>query len=94
MCLPYAGVGTIDALPRDSNLTYAAEREPTAGGFPAHDVERLEQVTACGLLSAVTPLDGGITNRNYRISTPYGDFVVACLTRSRRCSRSIAATST
>jgi thiamine kinase-like enzyme len=49
---------------------------PLLEGFPPHDVERLERVNCLGAASAVTPLDGGITNRNYRISTPYGDFVV------------------
>lgn len=45
-------------------------------GLPAHDAERLARVSCLRGASAVTPLDGGITNRNYRVSTPFGDFVV------------------
>jgi thiamine kinase-like enzyme len=49
---------------------------PLLEGLPAHDVERLEMVNCLRAATAVTPLEGGITNRNYRVSTPYGDFVV------------------
>ena len=49
---------------------------PLLIGLPPHDVERLERVTCLQAATAVSPLEGGITNRNYRIATPYGDFVV------------------
>jgi thiamine kinase-like enzyme len=49
---------------------------PLLDGLPPHDAERLERVTCLNGATAVTPLEGGITNRNYRVSTPYGDFVV------------------
>jgi len=49
---------------------------PLLDGLPTHDVDRLERVTCLRAATAVTTLEGGITNRNYRISTPYGDFVV------------------
>ncbi len=36
-------------------------------GLPAHDAERLRRVACIARASAVVPLDGGITNRNYRV---------------------------
>ena len=45
-------------------------------GLPAHDAERLRRVPFLPQASSVTPLDGGITNRNYRVRTPAGDHVV------------------
>lgn len=44
--------------------------------LPAHDAERLLRVDCLATASRVRPLDGGITNRNYRVSTPGGDYVV------------------
>lgn len=49
---------------------------PLLAGLPPHDVERLEQVACLNGAAEVTPLEGGITNRNYRVSTSFGDFVV------------------
>ncbi len=45
-------------------------------GLPAHDAERLRRVPFLPQASSVSPLDGGITNRNYRVRTPAGDHVV------------------
>lgn len=45
-------------------------------GFPPHDAERLRRVPFVGQASSVSPLDGGITNRNYRVRTHAGDHVV------------------
>jgi thiamine kinase-like enzyme len=50
--------------------------EDLVAGLPAHDAERLRRVTVLASATEVRPLDGGITNRNYRVSTPHGDFVV------------------
>lgn len=45
-------------------------------GLPPGDAARLAQLPIVGRASAVLPLDGGITNRNYRVRTPDGDQVV------------------
>lgn len=45
-------------------------------GLPAHDAERLRLAACVADATEVRPLDGGITNRNYRVCTPTGDFVV------------------
>jgi thiamine kinase-like enzyme len=50
--------------------------DPLLSGLPAHDAERLRRVPFLSQASAVSPLDGGITNRNYRVRTPSGDHVV------------------
>jgi thiamine kinase-like enzyme len=50
--------------------------DPLLSGLPPHDAERLRRVPFLGSASGVTPLDGGITNRNYRVRTPDGDHVV------------------
>ena len=44
--------------------------------LPRHDAERLLLLDCLTTATAVTPLIGGITNRNYRVSTPTGDYVV------------------
>ena len=36
-------------------------------GLPPHDADRLRRVSCLSRASAVQPLDGGITNRNYRV---------------------------
>ena len=45
-------------------------------GLPPGDAARLALLPIVGRASAVLPLDGGITNRNYRVRTPDGDQVV------------------
>ena len=45
-------------------------------GLPPHDVERLRLVSSLATATAVVPLAGGITNRNYRVKTPTHDYVV------------------
>ncbi len=45
-------------------------------GLPEHDAERLRLVTSLATATAVVPLEGGITNRNYRVKTPTRDYVV------------------
>jgi thiamine kinase-like enzyme len=45
-------------------------------GLPAHDAERLRLVTSLATATRVVALDGGITNRNYRVCTPTRDYVV------------------
>ena len=45
-------------------------------GLPPADAARLARLPIVGRASAVVPLDGGITNRNYRVRTPDGDHVV------------------
>ena len=35
----------------------------------------------------VTPLGGGLTNRNYRLTSPAGDFVLRFFCRRKRSSR-------
>ena len=50
--------------------------EDLLAGLPPRDAERLRRVPFVAHASAVSPLEGGITNRNYRVSTPFGDFVV------------------
>ena len=45
-------------------------------GLPAHDAERLRLVTSLATATRVVVLDGGITNRNYRVCTPTRDYVV------------------
>ena len=45
-------------------------------GLPPRDADRLRLVPYVAHATAVTPLDGGITNRNYRVRTPSGDHVV------------------
>ena len=45
-------------------------------GLPGHDAERLTRVSCLASATSVVRLDGGITNRNYRVSTPDRDYVV------------------
>lgn len=45
-------------------------------GIPSQDAVRLQQVPFLPHATSVSPLDGGITNRNYRVRTPDGDHVV------------------
>ena len=45
-------------------------------GLPPADAARLARLPIVGRASGVVPLDGGITNRNYRVRTPDGDHVV------------------
>ena len=45
-------------------------------GIPAHDAERLVLTASLSSAYAVTPLAGGITNRNYRLRRREGDVVV------------------
>jgi thiamine kinase-like enzyme len=45
-------------------------------GLPPGDAARLARVPFVATASAVLPLDGGITNRNYRVRTSQGDHVV------------------
>lgn len=44
--------------------------------LPPADAARLARVPFVGRATSVSPLDGGITNRNYRVRTPDGDHVV------------------
>lgn len=44
--------------------------------LPPLDAERLLRVDCLVTATRVRPLEGGITNRNYRVSTPEGDYVV------------------
>jgi len=44
--------------------------------FPPADAARLARVPFVARATSVSPLDGGITNRNYRVRTPDGDHVV------------------
>lgn len=44
--------------------------------LPHHDAERLLLVDCLATATRVRPLEGGITNRNYRVSTPDSDYVV------------------
>ena len=44
--------------------------------LPVPDAERLRLVPSISLALAISPLDGGITNRNYRVRLPAGDVVV------------------
>ena len=45
-------------------------------GLPPRDAERLALVPFLVHATSVAPLDGGITNRNYRVRTAEGDHVV------------------
>jgi thiamine kinase-like enzyme len=45
-------------------------------GLPPKDADRLRRVSCLSRASAVQPLDGGITNRNYRVRCADGDQVV------------------
>ena len=45
-------------------------------GIPPVDARRLQALACLADASAVVPLEGGITNRNYRVRTPDGDHVV------------------
>lgn len=50
--------------------------EDPLAGLPSKDADRLRLADCVREATSVRPLDGGITNRNYRVSTPRGDFVV------------------
>ena len=50
--------------------------ENLVAGLPAHDAERLLLVDCLVSATTVSPLEGGITNRNYRVCTVGGDYVV------------------
>jgi thiamine kinase-like enzyme len=50
--------------------------EGLLAGVPARDADRLSRVPFLVHSTSVGPLDGGITNRNYRVRTPVGDHVV------------------
>jgi thiamine kinase-like enzyme len=45
-------------------------------GLPAEDARRLALLPCLGDVTRIDALPGGITNRNYRASTPQGDFVI------------------
>lgn len=45
-------------------------------GLPEADAVRLARTTCVARATRVVALAGGITNRNYRVSTPDGDYVV------------------
>lgn len=45
-------------------------------GLPPQDAERLRRVPSLAHARAVTPLEGGITNRNYRVQLAQGAVVV------------------
>ncbi len=45
-------------------------------GVPSLDAARLRTLDCMATATSVRPLDGGITNRNYRVQTPEGDKVV------------------
>lgn len=71
-------------------LTECLSRVPPAGyppdveerllalhpGLPAEDVRRLALLPCIADASSIDALPGGITNRNYRVGTPQGDFVI------------------
>ena len=77
MCLLYACGGTVDArTPRPQSGLRCRIVNPCWPGCRRTMSSGSSGSTCLRAASAVTPLDGGITNRNYRISTPYGDFVV------------------
>lgn len=50
--------------------------EDLLAGLPARDATRLRRVPFMAHATHVIPLEGGITNRNYRVRTPEGDHVV------------------
>lgn len=55
---------------------YAAAVDALLADLPPADAARLARVPFLQRATAVSPLDGGITNRNYRVRTPDGDHVV------------------
>ena len=50
--------------------------DPDLADLPPQDAARLRRVDCVEHATSVTPLIGGITNRNYRVRTPGGDYVV------------------
>jgi thiamine kinase-like enzyme len=50
--------------------------EALLDGLPAQDANRLRLLPSIVNAMAISPLDGGITNRNYRVRLPGGDVVV------------------